>query len=235
MKSKLKRNLFYITIFLIVFICIISSLILRSSIVEYNYNRFSSEKNQYLYYPYKDLKSSGGVFTDISNENNIDMNNFSDYIVKGIATGKHEILEGAVLTQIKITKTIKGNIDNDNIYIYEPISIEMMKNSTESLSSFLGYNFIKDNQEYIFCINNFSTIKEHVYTDKEKNSYVYKTPFLAKFPIKYNNSDFKISDENEFNKNKLYSEYSNYEQIFSSEKNKELYLKCREQLMKIIN
>lgn len=108
MKFKSEKNLFYLIIFLIICIGIISSLILRSSIINYDYNRFLSEKNQYSYYPYKDLRYSGGVFTDISDENNIDMSNFSDYIVEGVATGKHEILNSAVLTQIKITKVIKG-------------------------------------------------------------------------------------------------------------------------------
>ncbi|WP_143315516.1 hypothetical protein [Clostridium sp. HBUAS56017] len=235
MKSNLKKNLFYIIIFLIILICIISSLILRSSIIKYDYNRFLSERNQYLYHPYKDLKSSSGVFSDITNENYIDMNNFSDYIVKGVSTGEHEILEGAVLTQIRITKVIKGNIDKETIYIYEPISVKMAKNSFRFLSSILGYNFIKDGQEYLFCINDFSNIKQHVYTEKEKNSYIYKSPLLAKFPMKYNDSDFKIINEDEFNKNNNYNEYNSYEQIFSSEKNKELYFKCREQLMQMID
>lgn len=76
MKFKSEKNLFYLIIFLIICIGIISSLILRSSIINYDYNKFLSEKNQYSYYPYKDLRYSGGVFTDISDENNIDMSNF---------------------------------------------------------------------------------------------------------------------------------------------------------------
>ncbi|MDF2884138.1 MAG: hypothetical protein K0R54_4704 [Clostridiaceae bacterium] len=235
MKFKLKRNLFYIIIFLIVCVGIISSLILRASIIKYDYDTFVSEENQYLYYPYEDLKHSGGVFTDITTEDNIDMNNFSDYIVEGIATGKHEILKGAVLTQIKITKVIKGDIEKENIYIYEPISIEIGKSSSKYLGSMLGYNFIKDNEEYVFCINKFSNIEDHVYTEKEKKSYVYENPFLAKFPMKYNDSDFKIGEEYEFDTNNKYNEYANCEQMFSSEKNKKLYFKCREQLMQIIN
>lgn len=235
MKFKFKKNSFYIIIFLIVCIGIISSLILRASIIKYDYDTFVSEANQYLYYPYEDLKHSGGVFIDITTEDNIYMNNFSDYIVEGIATGKHEILKGAVLTQIKIIKVIKGDIDKENIYIYEPISIEKGKGSSKYLASVLGYNFIKDNEEYIFCINKFSNIKDHVYTGKENDSYVYENPFLAKFPIKYNNSDFRIEEENEFNRNNNYNEYADCEQVFSSEKNKKLYFKCREQLIHMIN
>ncbi|MBE6088246.1 MAG: hypothetical protein E7206_09435 [Clostridium beijerinckii] len=235
MKFKSEKNLFYLIIFLIICIGIISSLILRSSIINYDYNKFLSEKNQYSYYPYKDLRYSGGVFTDISDENNIDMSNFSDYIVEGVATGEHEILDSAVLTQIKITKVIKGNINKESIYIYEPVSIEIGGNHSKQLESMLGYNLIKNDEEYIFCINDFSNIADHAYTDKEKNSYIYKNPFLGKFPIKNDSSDFRIVEENEFDNNINYNEYANYEQIFSSKKSMDTYFKCKEQLMQIIN
>jgi len=47
----------------------------------------------------------------------------SDYVIRGKITGKREVLQGTVKTEIEVIEEIKGSNHDSIIYVYEPMDI----------------------------------------------------------------------------------------------------------------
>lgn len=228
---KIKNKLFFSIIAISISISLIVAIIVRLSISKFEYEDIFKSADKMSYYPYTKIEYSG-VFKDVSEKE--DTSRLYKYIVKGKATGHREVLEGAILTEIEVTDVLKGDIDKKSIYIYEPISIDSSADIT-MLTTFAGYNFIKDNKEYIFCLCNLDKDYYNIYTKGKKNIFMYTTPFLGKFPLKYKAEDFAVISENDFlnETSKKYKEFINYEQIFSSEETKNKYFEEYNKMLKI--
>jgi len=228
MKITNKSFLFIITI--AISISLIAAIIVRLSISKFEYADIPSLASKITYYPYTEIEYSGS-FKDVSATK--DTSTLYKYIVKGKATGHKEILKGAVLTEIEVNNVLQGAINSKYIYIYEPISIDI--SNVSMLTTFEGYNFIKDNKEYIFCLCDLNKDYYNIYTKGKKNIFMYTTPFYGKFPLKYKSEDFAVISENDFvvEPFKYYNEFSHYEQIFSSQKTKNKYFKEYNRLLKI--
>ncbi|MCY6959657.1 hypothetical protein [Clostridium brassicae] len=229
---KSKKNLFVIIVTFSLSICLIISIGVRLSISKFEYNDIFNLSNTMTYYPYTEIEYSSGSFKDVSSVK--DTNSLYKFIVKGKTTSHREVLSGAVLTEITVLDVLKGNIDSKNIYIYEPIAIHN-NNNVAMLSTFEGYNFIKDDKTYIFCLNELEKKYYNIYTKGKKNIFMYSTPFYGKFPLKYNSNDFAIIDEKEFTTEpfKIYKNFINYEQIFSSPRAKNKYFEEYNRLIKL--
>ncbi|MBU3216870.1 hypothetical protein LL033_14945 [Clostridium estertheticum] len=227
---KITNKLFLIIMTISISISLIAAIVVRLSISKFEYTDIPSLASKIIYYPYEEVEYSD-AFKDVSATK--DTSTLYKYIVKGKATGHREILKGAVLTEIEVNNVLQGSINSKYIYIYEPIDISIAKVSM--LSTFEGYNFIKYNKEYIFCLCDLNKDYYNIYTKGKKNIFMYTTPFYGKFPLKYKPEDFVVISEDDFmvEPSKYYNEYSHYEQIFSSEKTKNKYFKEYNRLMKI--
>ncbi len=223
---NIKNKTFYTIIGAGTLLCLILGLVIRRSITEFKFENISTTYISSQYYPYNSVEYSNGTYIDIDEIKDID--SLYKVIVKGKCVGDRKVLEGAVLTEVQVDKVLKGDIIGDKINIYEPIGLQ-----GNIVTTFEGYNFLKENKEYIFCLTD---LKEGMKNYDENNIkiYNYVTPFYGKFPIEYKESDFKVYVKNEDEKAKEYNEFQSLEQVFSSEDRKKLYLQEYNRLMKLL-
>lgn len=140
---NIKNKVFYTIIVVGTLVCLFIGIVIRNSITECKFNSINHQCKSFTYYPYESVEYSNGTYLDIDGIKNTD--SIYNYIVKGRSTGHRKVLEGAVLTEIQVDDVLKGNVSNRKIKIYEPIDLQ-----ANMVATFDGYNFIKDNKEYIF-------------------------------------------------------------------------------------
>lgn len=218
---KISNKLFIGIIMLSILSGLVVTMIVRTSITKFEFKDIFNRASTLQYYPYTDVKFSNGSFVDVDTVENT--NSIYKYIVRGKTTGKRKVLYGTILTEIKVLQVLKGDIKSKIIYIYEPIAIE-----NKSIWTFEGYNFIKENKEYIFCVTDLKN-------KKEKNTYIYSTPLCGKFPLEYKDTDFQVFSEDSVSgkSSEIYSKFSGYEQIFISKEKKKKYLSEYNKMMKL--
>src|SRR5674536_306024 len=119
---KITNKVFLFIIAISISISLIAAIVVRLSISKFEYDDISRSAGKLIYYPYTEIEYSNS-FKDVSTIE--DTSTLCKYIVKGKATGHREVLEGAILTEIKVIDVLQGNINKKTIYIYEPISINI--------------------------------------------------------------------------------------------------------------
>ncbi|MBU5591639.1 hypothetical protein KQI89_07660 [Clostridium sp. MSJ-4] len=223
---NIKNRTFYLIIGIGTLICIIIGIIVRFSITEFKFDSINNKCNSFAYCPYDDIEYSNGTYINVDEAKNTD--SIYKYIVKGRCVGNRKVLEDAVLTEVQVDKVLKGDISGGRIKIYEPVGLQ-----GNTVSTFEGYNFIKDNKDYIFCLTD---LKEGVKNYDENNIkiYNYSTPFYGKFPIEYKDSDFIVYIKGDREKPKEYNEFQNSEQVFSSNDKRNLYFDEYNRLMNLL-
>lgn len=223
---NIKNKIFYTIMVIGTLLCVFLGILIRGSITEFKFEKINDISNSLSYYPYNSVEYSNGTYMDIDEIKNTD--SIYKYIVRGRCTGDRKVLEGAVLTEVQVDEVLKGEISGEKIRIYEPIGLQ-----GNTISTFDGYNFIKEDKEYIFCLTD---LKDGVKNYDENNIkiYNYSTPFYGKFPIEYKESDFKIYVKNKDEKAEKYNEFQSFEQVFLSEDRKNLYLQEYNRLMKLL-
>lgn len=224
---NIENKVFYKIIATGTLLCILLGIAIRFSITEFKLKNISQVCSSYLYCPYNPVEYSNGTYPDIAEIKDAD--SIYKYIVKGRCTGNRKVLDDAVLTEIQVDDVLKGNVGNKKIKIYEPIGL-----GSNTISTFEGYNFIKDHKEYIFCLTD---LKKGVKNHDENNIkiYNYSILFYGKFPVEYKESDFKVYDDDKGRAIKKFNEFQDCEQVFLSEDRKKLYLRERSRLMKILS
>lgn len=199
-------------------VSIVIALIVRTTIKEFTFEDIATE--EYLYDPYIDVEYSNGAFQEVTPDFNVV--DESEYILKVQVTGSRELLEGTVKTQIEILDVMKGTLAEKAGDLYEPIDISMM-GYHNSISSFGGYNLLKEGKEYIICVT---------YSPKLQ-AFMYVTPMLGKFPKSYDENDYLVIQKTDDKESQLkYQDYNEYEQLFETQEMKELYFKTYESLWK---
>lgn len=195
---------------------IVTAFIVNNSIYEFKVENLNDMNNLY-YYPFQDVMYSNGTFTEITDT--LDIISQSSNIIVGKATGKSEVLQGAINTEIQILSQKKGNIKEDFIQIYEPLNIYCRKDMNGVIITYGGYTKIQEGREYIFCLQ-----------EGEDGVYMFLTPMLAKFPVQFNENNFYIDKEKQFDKNQDYRSYEHYDQLFETEQQWEYYQKIYEKI-----
>ncbi len=224
---NISNKVFFTIIISVISISIAFGLVVRGSIKEYKYNDIFDNSKSYSYYPYDSVEYSNGTYIDIDKIEDIDSS--YKYIIKGKSLKQRRVLDGAVLTEIQVCDVLKGDISSDRIEIYEPMTVK-----GEFLSTFDGYNFIKDEKEYIFCLTDLKDGVKNISEDNIK-IYNYATPFYGKFPIEYEESEFKVYIKDDKAPARMYNEFEGVEQVFSSENRKQLYFKEYNRLIKMFS
>lgn len=214
-----KKNKFILIIILLLSIGFCLAVYVRSTIYKFTYDTLKELSLTLSYHPYEDVIYSNGSFLDMTDSK--DVIDKSQYIIIGKITTEREILSGAIKTKVDVLKTLKGNLNISQINIYEPLDISLINNC---IFTYDGYNLLQSGKEYILCLN-----------DSIKDVFMFTTPLLAKFPLDYNPEDFFIISQDRIEENSKYTNYENYEQLFSSEDSFNLYLITYNKLLKLSN
>lgn len=133
-----------------------------------------------------------------------------DVIAIVTPTIERKILSDSIITRVQVNNIIKGNI-TDSINVIEPISIYYetnKKNNQSSISSTFGYNFMKSDKQYILLLNKIDT-------NQSEELYTYHNIYSGKFPLIYNELDYKVDNINMYTNKDIYQ----YEQIFNNDIN----------------
>lgn len=229
-KKIRQYNKFIIFIILSIILSLLLAIATRLSIKKITYADIKEINNKFQYQPYEDLLQTNDSFVELSLENNIDVFEISNYIIKGIASGERELLDGVILVEIKVLQSFKGDIKENTIYIYEPVNINYRRN--KYIGTFEGYNLIKDGKEYIFCLNDLKENPNHNYSQTEENRYIYTNPSIGKFEMNFNADSYPIYENQNAYKQpqSMYRDYINSEQVFKNNKEKENYISIRKNL-----
>lgn len=225
---KLGNKIYCIAIMSIISICLFTSYITRSSIIENTYERVEENSERYNYSQF------------LTNDFNLDkesvnrINEESDLVIKGEYTGSRKILYSCVVSEVKVEKVLKGDIRAELIYVYEPISFYMYTDRTEyegSATSFDGYGLMNEGKEILLLLKENTPLKS-IKLDYFDNKLVYKltTNIASKIPI--NDEDNKVSVETlDKSGGDMFNRFIEYEYIFQSEDIYEVYVNIRKELL----
>jgi hypothetical protein len=144
---RISNKMFYLLVSGILIVCILLALIVRFTIKEFQFERIVID--DYIYQPYHNIKYSNGIFMEVADSMNI--MDESDYILKVRITGVRDVLQGAVRTEIEILDSLKGDFEKGIAYVYEPMAIDNY-GVNKMVSTFGGYNFLKEKKDYILCV-----------------------------------------------------------------------------------
>jgi len=209
--KTITNRIFILIIAITMIICIVLGVISRMSISTYQYEEAIKNADSYHFYLYENPEFANVFLYDYDLES-IDMLEESDYIIRGKITGKREVMQGTVKTEIEVVEEMKGSCRESIIYVYEPIDITL--NDSHMILSYDGYNFLKEDREYILCLAK----------SAEEGAFLYVTPMFAKFPLNYSEDEFPILSFHESEERDVYySEFVNAEQIFKTGEEKEFY------------
>lgn len=219
MNTDISKHMFFKILSAILLITIIIGIFTRLSIHKYEFHNIYEDADQYSYFPYNDLEYANGYYNEINSFEELEQQ--SDYIIKGTVSSEHEILEGCIKTMVNCVTVVKGELSSEDIYIYEPISLNT--SGTYLFITFSGYNCLKEGNEYLFFLKKTAA----------SNEFMYVTPGYGKFPLDYSMQSFAIIPSDE--KNIIYSDFKNYEQVFSDQKSLDTYLEMRELALNLLN
>ena len=119
-----------------------------------------------------------------------DINSFSelqdksDLIVRVIPTDDRKVLFArTILSRVKVLDVYKGKdiISSDNLYVYEPCSIQCGK--YELYISYDGYIFMHKAREYVLFLKKLNAPEGYKYRGKEKISYVLTSMAFGKYSV----------------------------------------------------
>lgn len=179
---KFKHTKFLIILFLI----IISSLLIGIKTKKsFDFSKIENfDINSYTIYSSKELESYYSKITDYD-----DLFQQSDLILKISMTDSIEIVTRCTLSEVKVLSVLKGDLAEDEIYIYEPY---IVRTNNSSVLTYTGYLPMRANEEYIVCLKSIEVPEGYKKTDKQKKSYMLVDPIFGKYNIE--NSGVYITD-----------------------------------------
>lgn len=153
-----------------------------------------------------------------------DLYNNSDTILKVTPISNSQVIVSEnTLTKCKVIKNIKGKEQLDEIYVYEDMYIHTLwygypKAPTKMLydiNSFNGYNFMKQNNEYILFLNE----TENPFTNNDIPTFKLSYSTYSKYPDS-NDYTYKIID---IDKRYKYLNLDKYDVYFSNKTENNAY------------
>ncbi len=196
----IKNKKFTVLIFLFIILSFIIAILTRISInEESNLSEVLQKLNNYQFYP--------NYEEDIKMESFKELQEESDIIAIVTPTGDSVILGDSVITKVKVDNILKGECE-EYLNIIEPVSLfyeNVEEGNLSYVSSINGYNFMKQNKEYIVLLNKANNV------DYSDELYVYHNVYLGKFPKAYKDISYKIYDDID-----IYKTINSYEQVFDN-------------------
>ena len=196
----IKNKKFTVLIFLFIILSFIIAILTRISInEESNLSEVLQKLNNYPFYP--------NYEEDIKMESFKELQEESDIIAIVTPTGDSVILGDSVITKVKVDNILKGECE-EYLNIIEPVSLfyeNVEEGNLSYVSSINGYNFMKQNKEYIVLLNKANNV------DYSDELYVYHNVYLGKFPKAYKDISYKIYDDID-----IYKTINSYEQVFDN-------------------
>lgn len=196
----IKNKKFTVLIFLFIILSFIIAILTRISInEESNLSEVLQKLNNYPFYP--------NYEEDIKMESFKELQEDSDIIAIVTPTGDSVILGDSVITKVKVDNILKGECE-EYLNIIEPVSLfyeNVEEGNLSYVSSINGYNFMKQNKEYIVLLNKANNV------DYSDELYVYHNVYLGKFPKAYKDISYKIYDDID-----IYKTINSYEQVFDN-------------------
>ena len=196
----IKNKKFTVLIFLFIILSFIIAILTRISInEESNLSEVLQKLNNYPFYPKYEEDIKMESFKELQEE--------SDIIAIVTPTGDSVILGDSVITKVKVDNILKGECE-EYLNIIEPVSLfyeNVEEGNLSYVSSINGYNFMKQNKEYIVLLNKANNV------DYSDELYVYHNVYLGKFPKAYKDISYKIYDDID-----IYKTINSYEQVFDN-------------------
>ena len=196
----IKNKKFTVLIFLFIILSFIIAILTRISInEESNLSEVLQKLNNYPFYPNYEEDIKMESFNELQEE--------SDIIAIVTPTGDSVILGDSVITKVKVDNILKGECE-EYLNIIEPVSLfyeNVEEGNLSYVSSINGYNFMKQNKEYIVLLNKANNV------DYSDELYVYHNVYLGKFPKAYKDISYKIYDDID-----IYKTINSYEQVFNN-------------------
>ena len=203
--SKNKISLSIITLILIILVFI--GVKTRVSFVYEN--NLEYDWNNYKIF---DMNVNDIYYDKVDKVENVITNSF--IIAKVKMTDEKQILNQCVLSKVEVINIYKNEtnkyIDEDNdLYIYEPISVQ---NNTSSIYTTYGYIPMIENNEYMVFLKPLKVPKDYKMSEKEEISFMYYNPIYGKKSV-----DDKLYYINNDNKELELNDIINYDVILKSD------------------
>lgn len=215
-KFKVVNLIFLLSLTLMSILGVYVGIQTKKSFKHVSFNEIMLQKNDFIMdkemFPIKEIP------------NIKDLYNNSDTILKVTPINNSQIIVSEnTLTKCKVIKNIKGEEQLDEIYVYEDMYIHTLwdgypKPPTKmvyDINSFNGYNFMKQNNEYILFLNE----SENPFTTNDIPTFKLSYSTYSKYPAS-DDYTYKIID---INKRYKYLDLYTYDIYFSNKTENNTY------------
>lgn len=129
--------------------------------------------------------------------------------IKGLKDEVKDLKEGQKIIEKKLDGVVEQTAELLEFRTTVKTKLDELKEVEEGnlsyVSSINGYNFMKQNKEYIVLLNKANNV------DYSDELYVYHNVYLGKFPKAYKDISYKIYDDID-----IYKTINSYEQVFDN-------------------
>lgn len=234
-------KIFFSSIFIVIFVCILGGIIFRNSITDIEYSYVERNAEEYMFTdmnPVKEKRDIMLIINDMSEDNYTeDLNNIgkhmeeiSTHIVKVKFNGNRRIVKGAILNEVDVEERYKGECP-DKIYVYENMSIMNPVEGVGSITTNKGYLPMIKGKEYLLYLKKQDFMKDYKFMDNQDSSYFITNEFLGKYPLDDSKDNYLVR-KLEYGENIHYSEVVGKERFFDSTELLNYYLEERENAIK---
>ena len=160
-----------------------------------------------------------------------DLEQKSSILVLASPTGKREIFQESILTELEISNIFKNENNRpiqDHILVFEPIAVNLW-GKVLSLKSPL--NLMLRGKEYILCLNFYGKPEDYHLKDIEQSMYLLSNPYTGIIPLEDPPSNVYLHTGDT---KPSYHEIMDYAYVFSNDSEEAFYLTLRENFIKLI-
>ena len=152
----------------------------------------------------------------------------SKLIVKVSKIVKREQVSRATLTTVKVDEVIKGDLDVDEILIYEPSYFwTYQDDKSQGYFPTEGYQIMQDGNQYVLFLQGLKVPEAYRMSDEEKRSYLPISQQYGKFPVESSEWEPQIVKSDGM----IYEDFQVFELLTKKEKVLQRYLELKNEVI----
>ena len=166
----------------------------------------------------------------------------SDAIYLVEATGNRTLSENEILSEVTVKhcfKQYKDIKENETIYIYEPVKVNIYKTNRTVGGTVSGgyimlsnFNIMEKNKTYIVFLNFFERPEGYNYSEREQRTFLFTEKNVGLFPCETDVNCLVINIDSTV---RFYNEIREYDYITHSKERAASYSKLQKELFEIID
>lgn len=216
-----KKIMWIVFVLIVIIVSIFAAFKVKSSFIKQPSLAELKNSDCRIEYRWMDEEAYKNKYPNIDSLSDLEKN--SQVILKVSAIADGDTVAYSLRRKCKVINSIKGDIKDEYIYIYEPSYIQGKK-----YRCYQGYLAMENDKEYIVFLKNIEN--SELSTQKElSNGYIFTDPIFSKYSL---DQKATLVQGNEVEKNIYYNEVSSLPVFLKEQKYVDLYNKILDEVEK---